>query len=61
LEIPHEDGFFSKDLDAAKYLTPGWQQRTIERFRGEWPEKPLLFYIHHLGYELTQPAELPPA
>ena len=25
LEIPNEEGFFAKDLDASKYLTEGWQ------------------------------------
>ena len=27
LGIPHEDGFFAKDLDASDKLTEGWQQR----------------------------------
>ncbi len=54
LEIPHEEGFFAKDLDASKYLTEGWQQRVFDRFKGEFPEKTLLFYINHLDWEMTQ-------
>src|ERR1700724_4727307 len=30
LGIPHEDGFFAKDVDAAPYLTGGWRARTFE-------------------------------
>ena len=28
LAIPHEDGFFAKDLDPSKHLADGWQQST---------------------------------
>lgn len=58
LEIPHEEGFFAKDLDAKQHLTDGWQQRVYERFKGEYPEKALLFYINHLGWEMTQSNEV---
>ena len=51
--IPHENGFFNKDLDAAPYFTDGWQARTFEQFRGTYPEPLLLFYINHLGWELA--------
>ena len=30
LGIPHEDGFFAKDLDAKPHLTEGWEARTFE-------------------------------
>src|SRR6187402_3203858 len=30
--IPHEDGFFAKDLDAKDKLTEGWQQRVFNEF-----------------------------
>ena len=50
--IPNEDGFFAKDLDAKKYLTEGWQARAFDRFKGEYPETLLLFYLSHLGWEL---------
>jgi hypothetical protein len=51
--IPHENGFFDKDLNAAPYFNEGWQARTFERFRGTYPEPLLLFYINHLGWELA--------
>ena len=56
--IPHEDGFFAKDVDAKPFLTEGWQDRVFEKFRGSYPEPPLLFYINHLGLELGK-AETP--
>jgi hypothetical protein len=58
LEIPHEDGFFAKDLDPAGKLTEGWQARTWEKFRAVFPEAVLLFYINHLDWELTKPDAL---
>src|SRR5579862_802491 len=33
LGIPNQDGFFDKDLDGAKYLTEGWQQRVFDAFK----------------------------
>lgn len=50
--IPHEDGFFAKDLDAKPYLNEGWEARVFENFRGKYPEALLLFYINHLAWEL---------
>jgi inorganic triphosphatase YgiF len=54
LGIPHQDGFFGKELDASKYLTEGWQQRVYEKFRGQFPEAVLRFYINHLAWELAK-------
>ena len=54
LEIPHEDGFFAKDLDASAKLTDGWQTRVYEAFQGKYPDALLVFYINHLSHELTQ-------
>jgi hypothetical protein len=54
LGIPNEEGFFSRDLDPAGKLTEGWQQRTWENFRGQYPEVLLTFYINHLDWELTK-------
>lgn len=51
--IPHEDGFFAKDVDAKPFLTEGWQDRVFEKFRGSYPEPALLFYINHLAWELA--------
>jgi hypothetical protein len=52
--IPHEDGFFAKDLDAKDALTEGWQGRVYEKFKDAYPSPLLLFYINHLGWELLK-------
>ena len=57
LGIPHEGGFFNKDLDAKKYLSEGWAERVFEKFRTVYSEPVLLFYINHLRWELTDAAE----
>ncbi len=54
LGIPHDDGFFAKDLEAAKYLPEGWEQRVYEKFQGTYPAALLLFYINHLGWEVAK-------
>lgn len=56
--IPHEDGFFAKDLDASDKLTEGWQNRVWEQFHGKHPDAVLLFYINHLGHELGKTTEV---
>ena len=63
LGVPNEEGFFAKDLDAKQYLTEGWQTRAYDRFKNEYPEILLLFYLNHLGWELggAQEAYLPAA
>src|SRR5579863_4037082 len=48
LGVPHENGFFAKDMDARPYFTEGWENRVIQKFRGEYPEAILTFYINHL-------------
>ena len=57
LGMPHESGFFNKDLNAKNYLTEGWDARVFENFRAVYPEPVLLFYINHLSWELTDCAE----
>jgi hypothetical protein len=52
LGIPNQEGFFEKDLEAKAFLTEGWQARTIEHFKGKYPEALFLFYVNHLGCEL---------
>ena len=52
LGIPHENGFFAKDLDAKTYFTDGWEQRVLEKFREAYSEPLLLFYVNHLRWEL---------
>src|ERR1700736_918710 len=54
LGIPHEEGFFAKDLDAKPYLTDGWQERVLEKFKDVYPEPLLRFYIAHLAWELLK-------
>lgn len=58
LKIPHQDGFFDKDLKADEYLTQGWQERVYEEFAGKYPREVLLFYINHLDWELTKSEQL---
>src|SRR5580704_14165167 len=38
LGVPHENGFFAKDMDAKPYFTEGWEERVREKFRGVFPE-----------------------
>jgi hypothetical protein len=54
LSVPHDGGFFQKDLDFKSYLKEGWETRVFERFRAEYPEPVLLFYINHLAWESDQ-------
>ena len=54
LGIPHQDGFFSKDSNAAGYLTEGWQQRVLDRFQDQFPPAALIFYINHLTADLAK-------
>jgi hypothetical protein len=62
LGVPHEEGFFAKDLDASQHLTEGWQQRVWENFRDRFARPALLFYINHLAWELakSEPLFTPP-
>src|SRR5258708_6023747 len=53
LGIPHEDGFFVKDLDAKPYLTEGWMERVREHFKEIYPEPLIVFYTGHLAWELN--------
>jgi hypothetical protein len=57
LGVPHENGFFAKDMDAKPYFTEGWENRLLEKFHGTWPETLLIFYINHLRWELLNAAE----
>ena len=52
LGVPHENGFFSKDIDAKPYFTDGWEARVYEKFREVFPDAILSFYINHLRWEL---------
>jgi hypothetical protein len=58
LGVPHENGFFAKDIDAKPYFTEGWENRVFEKFRGTFPDAILAFYINHLRWELLGASEL---
>lgn len=57
LGVPHENGFFAKDMNAKPYFTEGWENRLLEKFHGAWPDELLIFYINHLRWELLNAAE----
>ena len=52
LGVPHENGFFAKDMDAKEHLTEGWEPRVHEKFKETYNESLLLFYVNHLRWEL---------
>ena len=58
LGVPNEDGFFAKDMDASKYLTEGWQQKTYDHFKDTYPAPVLMFYINHLDWEVAKAEQL---
>ena len=62
LGVPHESGFFAKDMDPKPYFSEGWEQRVFEKFQGVYPQALLVFYVNHLRWELLGAAEFcPPA
>jgi len=58
LGVPHENGFFAKDLDPKPHLTEGWEQRVFDKFHGTHADALLIFYINHLRWELLAAEEL---
>lgn len=52
LGVPHENGFFAKNMDAKPYFTEGWEARVCEKFKGVFPDALLSFYVNHLRWEL---------
>src|SRR6516165_3640664 len=58
LGVPHENGFFAKDMDPKPYFTEGWEDRVFENFHESYPEPLLLFYMNHLRWELLSAAEV---
>jgi hypothetical protein len=63
LKIPHEDGFFAKDVDVKAYLKEGWQEQVYAEFKGKYPAALLAFYVNHLAIEVLPEASFaaPPA
>lgn len=57
LGVPHENGFFAKDMDPKPYFTEGWESRVLDHFRGQFSGPQLTFYINHLRWELLGAAE----
>ena len=58
LGVPHENGFFAKDMDPKPYLSEGWEDRVYQKFRESFPEPLLVFYVNHLRWELLGATEL---
>jgi hypothetical protein len=58
LGVPHENGFFAKDMDPKPFLTEGWEDRVYQNFRDQYPEPLLVFYVNHLRWELLGATEL---
>ena len=58
LGLPHENGFFAKDIDGSKYLTEGWEQRVYDQFKDRYPPALVLFYVNHLAWELVKPEKV---
>ena len=52
LGVPHDNGFFAKDMDPKPYFTEGWEDRVSEKFKGVYNDAILSFYINHLRWEL---------
>ena len=58
LGVPHENGFFAKDMDPKPHFTEGWEDRVYEKFHENYPEPILLFYMNHLRWELLEAPEV---
>lgn len=58
LKVPHQDGFFEKDLAADDILTGDWRARAFKQLRKKFPEPVLVFYLNHLAHEVTKAEDL---
>ena len=58
LGVPHENGFFSKEMDPKPFFADGWEDRVSQNFRARFPDPILVFYINHLRWELLGATEL---
>jgi hypothetical protein len=56
--VPHENGFFAKNMDPKPYFTEGWEDRVYEKFKTVFPDALLVFYINHLRWELLGAEQL---
>jgi hypothetical protein len=50
--VPHENGFFAKNMDPKPYFTEGWEELVYEKFKTVFSDELLVFYINHLRWEL---------
>ena len=50
--VPHENGFFAKNMDPKPHFTEGWEDRVYEKCKTVFPDALLVFYINHLRWEL---------
>jgi hypothetical protein len=57
LGVPHENGFFAKEMDPKPYFTDGWESRVLDHFQEQYPGPQLTFYINHLRWELLGATE----
>ena len=58
LGVPHENGFFAKDMDPKTYFTEGWEERLYNQLKSTFPEAILIFYINHLRWEVLAAEEV---
>ena len=58
LGVPHENGFFAKEMDPKPFFSEGWEDRVYRNFRERFPDPILVFYINHLRWELLGATEL---
>jgi len=58
LGVPHENGFFAKDLDPKPLFAQGWEERAYDQFHSLYPEAVLVFYMNHLRWELLGAEEV---
>jgi hypothetical protein len=58
LGVPHENGFFAKDIDPKTYFTEGWEERLFQQLQSAFPEAILIFYINHLRWEVLAAEEV---
>ena len=54
LGVPHEDGFFAKDIDVSTYSRRAGSRRHGTNSTASFRRPPLLFYINHLAWEVTK-------
>ena len=58
LSVPHDNGFFKKDIDLKPYFSEGWEDRVYERFHGVFSDALVIFYVNHLRWELLGANEI---